>query len=291
MIGEAAEIVHVVADPRRAEQVAAVLRATAQIYGHGTRIAVAGRACSIEAAVNAAVAASDAPLLVLFGAQAMPVGTDWLAAMLREQDAHPRAGLIAGRRIAGDLSIVDCGLDRETDADGRTRFTPRLAGFPVAFPAASHGERVAACARGAWLVRRSLFELVGGLGTDLLTSLGTDLDFSCRVRAAGFELRQLVAPDLLEVEDAAIATRDELALEIDQRLLLERWPFRPLDATAPAAGAEVMSIQAASAPLETATVETMATPQDAPPLRETGSETGKKPTTAKRRARKPRRAA
>jgi GT2 family glycosyltransferase len=293
-VAEDAEIIHVVADPQRADAVAAMLRTTAQVYGHGTRLAVASRACGIEAAVNAVAAASEAPLLVLVGAHSMPIGTDWLAPMLHALDANPRAGLVAARRVGGDLSIVDCGLDRETDGDGRTRFVSRLAGFPATFPAARQDASVAACARGAWLVRRSLFELVGGLGTDPLTSLGTDLDFSCRVRAAGFELRQLAAPDLLEIDDATAITRDALALEIDQRLLLERWPFRPLGDAMPGSLGNVTTIQSAADTADVPSIAIDGPPSDAqgdPAAHAVEHEADKKRPSGKRRTRKSRRAA
>jgi hypothetical protein len=224
-----AEIVHAVADPAAGETVAEALRQIELVCGHGTRLVAANRRTSSAAAINAAIASTQAPLVIILGSQAMPAASGWAARLQREFDANPRAGLIAARRVAEDGALVDLGFDRETDVDGRTRFLPRLAGFPAANAEARVAAKVAGCARGAWILRRSFFELLGGLADDMLSDLGTDLDFCSRVRASGFELRQLADADMLEIPASPPAARDDLSLRIDQIALLERWPFRPVD--------------------------------------------------------------
>ena len=128
------EIIHVVEDPRRADEIAAALRGLATLYGRGSRLAVAQRPNQMRTTLNAVVATIQSQHLALLAPDAMPETSGWLDALTHALDANPRAGLIAARSLNADDSLVDAGLMRVLEADGSSRFVTQLAGFPRHFP-------------------------------------------------------------------------------------------------------------------------------------------------------------
>jgi len=219
------EIVHVLEDPRRAPEATALLRMHAELYGRGTRLAIAQRPSSMRDALNATVTRLATPRLVLLDADTLPEASGWLDALAHALAAHPRAGMVAARILNEDDSLVDAGYSRAVGTDGQSRLVTRLAGFPRGFADGDQAARVDAVSGGAWMMRRSLFELIGGFANDYLTAFGADGDFCRRVGAAGFELLQLAAPAFHRLGAKPVVTGEEIAHELDQLSLAARWPI------------------------------------------------------------------
>ncbi len=217
------DIVHVLDDPRLGAEATARLRMLAEFHGRGTRLAVARVPTTMGATLNATAALLRAPRLALLGIDSLPEAAGWLDALTHALDAHPRAGLVAARHLNVDDSLVDAGYIRAVDADGQPRLIARLAGFPRRFVDSAQATRVAAVSAGAWLMRRSLFDLIGGLTTDCLTPLGAEGDFCRRIAAAGFELLQLPAPSFHRLGTQTATSSDAIAHELDHMTLAARW--------------------------------------------------------------------
>ncbi len=230
------EIVHVLEDPRRGPETTALLCMLAGLYGRGTRLAMAQRPSTMRDTLNAAVARLTTPRLALLDVDTMPEAPGWLDALAHALDAHPRAGLVAALILNEDDSLIDAGYSRAIGTDGQPRLVTSLAGFPRGFADGKYAARVDAVSGGAWMMRRSLFELIGGLASDYLTAFGADGDFCRRIGAAGFELLQLAAPAFHRLGARPVVAGDEIARELDQLSLAARWsvvePARTVEAPA-----------------------------------------------------------
>jgi hypothetical protein len=214
------EIIHVL---DRAQQRAGgehLLRALHAAYGVPTRLVTVDDAAGSGAALNAAARTARAPLLTILGADALPEQTGWLQGLTEFLDAHPRCGVAAPRLMREDGSLASAGLDLAVDAEGRWDATPLLRGFPCDFPAASAAARVDAVALGCIVMRRSVFEMIGGFAEDYLDALRLGADLGARVSAHGFEVWRTATPALF---DFANERTSPLAAEIDRRQLEQRW--------------------------------------------------------------------
>lgn len=180
-------------DPTGDERGRAHLAGLTQLYGRGASLASPRVPLPVAAAVNLAVRAIDAELIAVLDATAVPAQAAWLDAMQGALAARPRAGLIAAQMLHPDGCLVDAGLDIEAERGTRGP-SARLAGFPAAFPGHEAAQRAGAVRRGAWLMRRSLFALIGGFDDARLTGLGVDLAFARRLARAGFEIWTLGEP-------------------------------------------------------------------------------------------------
>ncbi|HEX2113919.1 MAG TPA: hypothetical protein VHM01_05895, partial [Alphaproteobacteria bacterium] len=223
------EIIHVLA---RAQQRAGgeyLLRALHAAYGVPTRLVVVDDASAGGAGLNAAARTARAPLLAVLGADVVPEHIGWLHHLMKFMDAHPRCGVAGPRLMREDCSLASAGLDFATDAEGRWDAGPLLRGFPCDFPVASTAARVGALALGCIVMRRSVFEMVGGFADDYLDSLRQAADLGARVSAHGFEVWRTATPALF---DFTTERTSPLVAEIDRRLLEQRW--RSLAAERPA---------------------------------------------------------
>jgi hypothetical protein len=213
------EVIHVLA---RAQQCAGgehLLRALHAAYGVPTRLVIVDDAAG-GAALNAAVRTARAPMLAVLGAEVLPEHGGWLQDLIKFMDAHPRCGVAGPRLMREDCSLASAGLDLAIDAEGRWDATPLLRGFPCDFPAAAAAARVGALALGCVVMRRSVFEMVGGFAEDYLDPLRQAADLGARASAHGFEVWRTATPALF---DFAADRTSPLVAEIDRRLLEQRW--------------------------------------------------------------------
>jgi hypothetical protein len=129
---------------------------------------------------------------------------------------------MAGPRLMReDGSLASAGLEFGLDIEGRWDAKPLLRGFPCDFPTAAAAAPVAGLAHGCMIIRRSLFELVGGFSEDYLDRQRQNADLGARVSSHGFEVwRTATAPLFDFAVDKSVST---LTAELDRRALEQRW--------------------------------------------------------------------
>lgn len=218
-----AEIIHVADRAQHRAGVERLLRALGAAYGVRTRLVIAPERCDSGIAINAAVQASRAPLLVLLGRGALPQGSGWLAGLADFLAAHPRCGVVTPRLVFEDHSLAASGADFRADAGGAWDVRRLYQGFPCDFPSASHDAPVGAAPAGCLVLRRSLFDLAGGFDTGYFGALRQSADFCAKVRSHGFEIWRAAEPVLFDLHVEERPGTHEVCAEIDRRRLERRW--------------------------------------------------------------------
>jgi hypothetical protein len=214
------EIIHVLDRAQQRTGGERLLRALHAAYGVPTRLVIVDDAPGSGAALNAAARAAQAPVLAVLGADTLPEQGGWLQGLLEFLDAHPRCGAAGPRLLREDCSLASAGIDFAADDDGRWDATPLLRGFPSDFAAATAAARIGALALGCIVMRRSVFEMVGGFAEDYLDPIRQAADLGARVNARGFEVWRAATPALF---DFAADRASPIVAEIDRRLLAQRW--------------------------------------------------------------------
>ncbi|MBL8698386.1 MAG: hypothetical protein JNK67_08435 [Alphaproteobacteria bacterium] len=245
------ELIVVVDGPEAGDAVRGVLAGLVGLHGRPARLAVPNAGVPMAQALTQATLAARAPFIALLDEAAIPRENGWLDALAGALAARPRAGLVAAQMLHPDGSLVDAGLEW-ADADVPARGpAPRLAGFPAAFPGHEAAQRADAVRRGAWFMRRSLFELVGGLDATMLSKLGTDIAFATRLGIAGFETWTLGEPRFVCFAPPPPDRVQQLREAIDiAPLAAARIATAAATAQAPSTGAAPIPMPAAAADAE-----------------------------------------
>jgi hypothetical protein len=237
------EIIHVLDRAQKRAGAERLLRAMHTAYGVPTRLVIVDEPVESGAALNAAAKSAQAPLLAILGTGVLPEQAGWLDTLAKFMDAHPRCGMAGPRLMRDDGSLASAGLEFGPDIEGRWDAKPLLRGFPCDFPAATAAAPVAGLAHGCVIIRRSLFELVGGFAEDYLDRQRQSADVGARVSSHGLEVWRTATAPLFDL--AIERTVSTLAAELDRRALEQRWrslmTAEPVAAETPAPDAEPKS--------------------------------------------------
>ena len=227
------EIIHVLDRAQRHAGGEGLLRAMHTMYGMPTRLVIVDDNPESGAALNRAAKTARGPILALIGADVVPEQTGWFDDLAAFLDAHPRCGMAGPRLIREDGSLTSAGFEFTVDIEGRWHAKPMLQGFPCDFAAATAAAPVAALGSGCAVLRRSLFELIGGFAEDYFEPQSQSADLSARVASHGFEIWRTATPALLDL--ALPSAGSAMARELDRRSLEQRWHIavatRDADAT------------------------------------------------------------
>lgn len=145
------------------------------------RVIANARNVGFGAAVNQALDRSQAPYLAVINDDAV-ADREWLEALLRDAEAHPRAGMFASQvRIAGSKVLDSTGMLIAADGSSKQRGhgQPCAAGFDAdaLFPSGS-----------AALYRREMLQQTGAFDESFFLYC-EDSDLGLRARWAGWECR------------------------------------------------------------------------------------------------------
>jgi GT2 family glycosyltransferase len=154
----------------------------AQVSGARARVIVNSRNLGFGAAVNQALASSQAPYLATLNDDAT-AHPHWLEALLQDADAHPQAGMFASQvRMAGTAELDSAGMLIAVDGSSKQR------GHGQAFESFS-GEAGALFPSGsAALYRREMLDQIGAFDESFFLYC-EDVDLGLRARWAGWECR------------------------------------------------------------------------------------------------------
>jgi GT2 family glycosyltransferase len=164
----------------------------ARISGDRVRLIANARNVGFGAAVNQALDSSQAPYLATLNDDAV-AHPQWLEALLKDAEAHRRAGMFASQvRMAGTPQLDSAGMLIAADGSSKQR------GHGQAF-GAYRGETEALFPSGsAALYRREMLEQTGAFDESFFLYC-EDVDLGLRARWAGWECRY--------VEDAVVEHR------------------------------------------------------------------------------------
>ena len=170
---------------------------------------------NFSAIVNAAVAATTAPFVLLLNNDTEMENRDWLDVMV-EEALDPSVGAVGCRLVGEDGHTQHEGI--ALGLDGAPALNLDLGGYCNLDRAVRD---VAAVTAACVLVPRSAFDAVGGFDPALAVGYG-DVDFCLRLREAGYRI--LYTPHAV-VRHLAQATRGKTPHPDDDDLFAARWPL------------------------------------------------------------------
>jgi GT2 family glycosyltransferase len=189
-----AELVYVIDDHRLVSALAAEAPVFEASFGVPFRTVWSGENRGYAGATNLGVANSSAPFVLLLNSDVIPVATGWLEKMRSILVANPDIGVLGARLHHPNGAIQHDGMGFEWDATLRLYLNKHPgSGFSGAPPRGKFVKCQAvtgACA----LMRREVYEAVGGLDEKYLIGDFEDSDLCLKVREKGLEIACLPLP-------------------------------------------------------------------------------------------------
>jgi GT2 family glycosyltransferase/glycosyltransferase involved in cell wall biosynthesis len=154
------------------------------LAGYGDRIRVVARPTNagFATACNEGAAAAAGELLVFLNNDTVPQ-PGWLDALAGYAEGHPRAAVVGAKLLFPDDTVQHAGLVVCQDGYPRHIYT----GFPADHPAVNKSRRFQIVTGACMLVRRALFERVGGFDTAYKNGF-EDVDLCLRLGERGHEV-------------------------------------------------------------------------------------------------------
>ncbi len=221
-----AELIYVLDSPEQRVELEFLLRGLHGLHGLAFTMVVMPCNLGFAAAINAGAALARGPALLLLNSDVVPARAGWLGAM-RAALAGSGVGAVGPKLLFDDGSIQHAGLYFERDADGMWFNAHYHKGMPRHWPAAQRRRRVPGVTGAALMVRRGLFEAVGGLCEDYIIGDFEDSDLCLWLHGAGAGIVYVPEAELFHFERRSIGLHagysDTLASLYNRRLHHRRW--------------------------------------------------------------------
>lgn len=178
---------------------------------------------------NAAAHAAHGEYLLLLNNDTLIIQPDWLERML-SQARRPDVGIVGARLIFANRRVQHAGIVLGMGADGIANH-PHL-GMPLEDPGylgrLAVAQEVGAVTGACLLVRKSVFDAVGGMDAERLHILYNDVDLCLRVRAQGLRVVWTPAATVVHHGSVSVGPGNHKPETIERyrrevATMLERW--------------------------------------------------------------------
>jgi GT2 family glycosyltransferase len=162
--------------------------------------------------------AGEVDYLVFLNNDTVPM-TGWLDALVGEAESDPKIGAVGSRLLFPNRTIQHAGIFIGQDGWPRHLYS----GFDADHPAVCHSRDLNAITAACMLVRRELFEQLGGFDPAFHNGY-EDVDFCLRMRRQGWRVRYCADSVLYHLESVTRwPTGDAEPTDHNDRLYAERW--------------------------------------------------------------------
>ena len=201
-----AEIIYVIDDNRLVSPLAVDAPMFAASFEVPFRTVWSGENRGFAGATNLGVSVSRAPFVLLLNSDVIPVAQGWLKAMLSALAAHPEVGLLGARLHYPNGAIQHDGMEFKWDPTWEAFLNKHPGGgMPGSTPT---GElmKCQAVTAACVLLRREVYDAVGGLDETFLIGDFEDSDLCLKVRELGLEIACLQNPvSLIHLERQSLS--------------------------------------------------------------------------------------
>ncbi|MBV9747965.1 MAG: glycosyltransferase, partial [Acetobacteraceae bacterium] len=197
------ELVCVLDSPEQRAEVEHLLRGLHRLTEMPVSLVVMPRNLGYAAACNAGARVATAPLLLLLNSDVIPAGPGWLGPLMAPF-ARSSVAAAGPKLLFDDGSIQHAGLFFERDEDGIWFNRHYHKGMPRGWADAAASRRVPGVTGAALLVRRALFERLGGVCEDYIIGDYEDSDLCLRIREAGGTILYVPEAELFHFERRSI---------------------------------------------------------------------------------------
>jgi GT2 family glycosyltransferase len=189
-------------------------------------LVVMPRNLGYAAANNAGAAVARGAALLLLNSDVVPARPGWLTAM-RGALAGKGVGAVGPKLLFDDGSLQHAGLLFRRDEAGIWFNAHYHKGLPRGWAPANRRRAVPGVTGAALMVRRALFEALGGISEDYIIGDYEDSDFCLRLRATGASIVYVPEAELFHFERRSIHLHSgytrTLASLYNRRLHHRRW--------------------------------------------------------------------
>ena len=195
---------------------------TAQLltrYGERIRVVRHATNAGFATACNDGAAVAGCEYLVFLNNDTVPQ-PGWLDALVCYAGRHPRAAVVGSKLLFPDDTIQHAGMAICQDRFPRHIYT----GFPADHPAVNKSRRFQAVTAACMLVRRTVFEQVGGFDSAFLNGY-EDVDLCLRLGEHGHEVHYCHESTLYHFEAVTREVRNEQQRR-NWQLYHSRWAQR-----------------------------------------------------------------
>ena len=170
----------------------------ARLYDLPLRGLVLSRHTGYAAAVRLAAERARSRRLVLMHSDVLADRPGWLTRLEEFYDARPKIGTLGPKLLYEDQSLQHAGLffTRDDEPDGLWTARSYFHALPRHLPAAAETRRVPALSGACMMIRRDLFERLGGLRDNHIAGDLEDVDLCLRCAESGFESWYLPTAEL-----------------------------------------------------------------------------------------------
>ncbi len=197
------ELIFVLDSPEQRGEVEHLLRGLHRLTEMSVSLVIMPRNLGYAAACNAGARVATAPLLLLLNSDVIPAGPGWLGPLMAPF-ARSSVAAAGPKLLFDDGSIQHAGLFFERDEDGIWFNRHYHKGMPRGWADAAARRRVPGVTGAALLVRRALFERLGGVCEDYIIGDYEDSDLCLRIREAGGAILYVPEAELFHFERRSI---------------------------------------------------------------------------------------
>jgi GT2 family glycosyltransferase len=204
-----AELIYVLDSPEQVADVRNLLQGLNLLYGIPITLAVMARNGGYAAANNAGAQIARGSILVMLNSDVVPVEPGWLNLLAERFLRSPKTAICGPKLLYEDGAIQHAGMYFAKSHVGRWLNHHFHKGMPRGFAPANVDRLVPAVTGACLVVRREVFDAVGGFTEDYVIGDYEDSDLCLKVRRAGFDIAYVPAAELYHLERQSIRQSDD----------------------------------------------------------------------------------
>lgn len=221
------ELIYVLDSPEQEDDLDRRLGELHFLYGLPFRLVVHERNFGYAVAVNSGAGEARGAVLVLLNSDVVPVRPGWLPALSEAVEGDAAIGVAGPKLLFEDDSLQHAGMYFGCSDRGKWFNRHFFKGYPRDYPPANIARAVPAVTGACLLIKRDLFERIGGITEDYIIGDYEDSDLCLKVRSAGQGCWYAPSVELYHFERQSIQQHDgymkTLASEYNQWLHGCRW--------------------------------------------------------------------
>ena len=199
-----AEAIYVLDSPEQAADVKNLLQGLSLLYGIPFTLVVMARNGGYAAANNAGARLARGSILVMLNSDVVPIEPGWLNLLAERFLRSPKTAISGPKLLFEDGAIQHAGMYFAKGHLGRWLNHHFHKGMPRGFAPANVDRLVPAVTGACLVIRREIFEAVGGFTEDYVIGDYEDSDLCLKVRRAGYDVAYVPAAELYHLERQSI---------------------------------------------------------------------------------------
>jgi GT2 family glycosyltransferase len=220
------ELIYVLDSPEQAGVVEHLLTGLHLVFGIPITLAVMPRNGGYSLANNRAAAVARAPVLALINSDVVPVDSGWMSTLVQRLGSGV-VGAVGPKLLFEDDSIQHAGLYFARDHRGRWLNHHYFKGMPRHYRPATSERSVPGITGACVVMRRDLFEKIGGFTEDYVIGDYEDSDLCLKIRREGLDIVYVPDAELYHLERRSISENADymrgVASQYNSWLHQQRW--------------------------------------------------------------------